>query len=107
MDTNQERILTDCLAAINRMEPQIVETRSDVRFLRSEVVKIREKNVAQDCDIERIDSDLDSLGSKVRTHIADTIVHAGQQWHSIREHWKFIGIVVGLFSVALGLLNKL
>lgn len=107
MEPHQEKKLDDILAGLNQLIPQVADTKSDVRYLRSEVQEIRVLDGQQNTRLDNLEGDLDAVGKKIRKHFADTLIHAGQRWHDIREHWKFIFAFCGCLCAVVWMFKRM
>lgn len=100
MEPHQEAKLDAILKGLSRLEPQVAESRSDVRFLRSEIVRVQVQQAKESERLNGLEDDFNGLGAKVREHVKDKDVHAPKEdaWSGATVRWKFVGAVAAAVS---------
>lgn len=111
MNDRQEAKLDKAIGMMHEMLPQVADTKSDVRFLRSENMKVQKQQERHDERIDSLGGDVNALGAKVRDHVGKTSLHrsATDVFKDSTVRWTWIAKVAGAFTalfVLIGVLAK-
>jgi len=105
MEPHQEAKLDRILEVVSELKPQVADTKSDVRYLRSEMKKAEVGLARHDERIGDLSGDVGAIGKKIRIHIDDKDVHGPKEdiWAGATVRWRFIGAVSGAIVGMLAL----
>ncbi len=109
MNERQESKLDDVLKGLAGLVPQMADAKSDIRYLRYEVGKIHVLDGQQSEQIKTVAGDVNSLGTKVRSHILNMAIHRNPNdaFTDASIRWVFLAKIATGITAFVGLVTYL